>query len=39
VGILSLGDIAEETDDELLSGKVLEGISEPSRPARGRRDA
>jgi CBS domain-containing protein len=37
VGILSLGDVAEETDDEELSGEVLERVSEPSRPARGPR--
>jgi hypothetical protein len=29
--------MAEETDDEELSGEVLERVSEPSRPARGPR--
>jgi CBS domain-containing protein len=39
VGILSLGDIAEDTDDE-LSAEVLERVSEPSEPARRpRRDS
>jgi CBS domain-containing protein len=37
VGILSLGDIAEDVDDDLLSGDVLEGVSEPSRPVRRQR--
>jgi CBS domain-containing protein len=36
VGILSLGDIAADTNDEELSGEVLEKISEPSEPARRR---
>jgi len=40
VGILSLGDLAEDTRDEQLSGEVLERVSEPSEPARRtRRDA
>lgn len=34
VGIVSLGDLAVETDNEKLSGSVLEEISEPSRPKR-----
>ena len=39
VGILSLGDIAEEAD-EVTSGEVLERVSEPSRHARAsRRDS
>ena len=40
VGILSLGDLAEDIEDEQLSGQVLEGVSEPSEPARRpRRDS
>jgi CBS domain-containing protein len=34
VGILSLGDLAVETDDEQLAGHALEGISEPAEPRR-----
>jgi CBS domain-containing protein len=34
VGILSLGDLAIETDDEQLAGHALEGISEPAEPRR-----
>jgi len=33
VGILSLGDLAAETDEQ-LSGEVLEHVSEPATPAR-----
>jgi CBS domain-containing protein len=33
VGILSLGDIAADTD-EALGGEVLERVSEPAEPAR-----
>jgi CBS domain-containing protein len=33
VGIVSLGDLAREADDT-TAGRTLEGISEPSRPAR-----
>jgi CBS domain-containing protein len=32
VGIVSLGDLAVETDDEELAGETLEGISEPAEP-------
>jgi CBS domain-containing protein len=40
VGILSLGDLAEDSGDEQLSGEVLESVSEPSEPARRpRRDS
>ena len=39
VGILSLGDIAADIQDEELSGEVLERVSEPSEPfRRPRRD-
>ena len=39
VGILSLGDLAADTQDERLSGDVLEKVSEPSEPnRRPRRD-
>ena len=34
VGIVSLGDLATQTDNEKLSGTVLEEISEPSKPKR-----
>jgi CBS domain-containing protein len=34
VGIVSLGDLAEATRDEKLSGEILEGVSEPSEPNR-----
>ena len=34
VGIVSLGDLATQTDNEKLSGTVLEEISEPSKPNR-----
>ena len=30
-GIVSLGDIAEDTSDEKMSGRVLEEVSKPSR--------
>jgi predicted transcriptional regulator len=33
-GIVSLGDIATEVEDEKLAGRALEGISEPSNPRR-----
>jgi CBS domain-containing protein len=40
VGILSLGDIAADIQDDELSGEVLERVSEPSEPfRRPRRDA
>jgi CBS domain-containing protein len=32
VGIVALGDIAVENEDDELSGEVLEAISEPTRP-------
>lgn len=32
VGILSLGDLAQQGGNEQLSGRVLEGISEPISP-------
>jgi CBS domain-containing protein len=32
VGIVSLGDLATRQRDDRLSGQVLEGISEPSKP-------
>jgi CBS domain-containing protein len=31
-GIVSLGDIAVDTSDEKMSGRVLEEVSKPSRP-------
>lgn len=34
VGIVSLGDLAVDTDDEELSGEVLAEVSTPSRPER-----
>jgi CBS domain-containing protein len=34
VGIVSLGDIAVKTGDELLVGEALEVVSEPAMPAR-----
>jgi CBS domain-containing protein len=34
VGIVSLGDLAEDTRDEQMSGQVLKGVSEPSEPNR-----
>ncbi len=34
VGIVSLGDLAVDTDKSKLSGKTLEDISEPSKPDR-----
>jgi CBS domain-containing protein len=34
VGIVSLGDLAVDTDDEMLVGSALEGISQPSEPNR-----
>jgi CBS domain-containing protein len=34
VGIVSLGDLAVETDDEHMVGQVLEGVSEPAKPQR-----
>ena len=32
-GIVSLGDIAVDTSDEKMSGRVLEEVSKPSRPS------
>jgi len=34
VGIVSLGDLAVETQDEQLTGQTLEAVSEPNRPTR-----
>ena len=34
VGIVSLGDLSVETQDQNLAGKTLEGISEPGKPNR-----
>ena len=34
VGIVSLGDLSVETQDQNLAGKTLEGISEPGKPDR-----
>jgi CBS domain-containing protein len=34
VGIVSLGDLATDPDDDRLSGEVLEQVSEPARPDR-----
>lgn len=34
VGIVSLGDLAIETDNERMSGQVLEEVSEPAKPKR-----
>jgi len=34
VGMLSLGDIAVDSDDERLAAKTLEGVSKPSEPKR-----
>jgi len=34
VGIVSLGDLSVETQDEKLTGKTLEGVSEPGKPNR-----
>jgi CBS domain-containing protein len=34
VGIISLGDLAVATQDDQLSGEVLERISEPAEPDR-----
>jgi CBS domain-containing protein len=34
VGIVSLGDLAIETDNERMSGEVLEEVSEPAKPKR-----
>ena len=34
VGVVSLGDLAVDTRDPLLSGSTLERVSEPSRPTR-----
>jgi CBS domain-containing protein len=34
VGILSLGDLAVETQDEQLAGNTLERVSEPAEPVR-----
>ena len=35
VGIVSVGDIAVNTQDHQLTGKVLENVSQPSMPKRG----
>ena len=35
VGIVSMGDIAVNTQDHQLTGKVLEDVSQPSLPRRG----
>ena len=35
VGIVSVGDIAVNTQDHQLTGKVLEDVSQPSLPRRG----
>ncbi len=32
IGIVSLGDLAVDTDDEQLAGSALEGISQPAHP-------
>jgi len=34
VGIVSLGDLAVETQDQHLAGKTLEEVSEPGKPNR-----
>ena len=34
VGIVSLGDLAVDTGDEVLAGSTLEAVSEPAAPAR-----
>ncbi len=34
VGIVSLGDLSVETQDQNLAGKTLESISEPGKPNR-----
>ncbi len=34
VGIISLGDVAVEKEDDKLSGQTLEKISEPAKPNR-----
>jgi hypothetical protein len=34
VGIVSLGDLAVETQDEKLAGNTLEAVSEPAEPRR-----
>ena len=35
VGIVSVGDLAVQTQDHQLTGKVLEDVSQPSLPKRG----
>jgi signal-transduction protein with cAMP-binding, CBS, and nucleotidyltransferase domain len=35
VGLVSVGDIAVQTQDHQLTGKVLEDVSQPSVPKRG----
>jgi CBS domain-containing protein len=35
VGIVSMGDLAVQTQDHQLTGKVLEDVSQPSLPKRG----
>jgi CBS domain-containing protein len=34
VGVVSLGDLAVDTDQERMAGRTLERISEPARPRR-----
>lgn len=34
VGIVSLGDLSVETQDQQLAGQTLEGVSEPGKPNR-----
>ena len=34
VGIVSLGDLAVDTDDDKLAGATLEAVSEPAGPRR-----
>ena len=34
VGIVSLGDLAVDTGDEHMAGKVTEKVSEPAQPKR-----
>jgi CBS domain-containing protein len=39
VGIVSVGDIAVHGQDQRLSGKVLEDVSQPAEPKRGDKDS
>ena len=34
VGMVSLGDLSVETQDQQLAGQTLEGVSEPGKPNR-----